>query len=418
MILWLYRIFTSIGFPLILLFLLYRKYIGKEHNSRFFERFACSKLARPEGKLLWFHAVSVGEVNSIIPLIVKIKAIRPELNILFTTSTLNSAQIVVLRLEGHVIHQFSPIDSWPVIKLFLYKWKPDLAIWVESEFWPNMIFETNKTCEIILVNARISHNSFLKWLKHKEFCQAMLENFSLILPQSQKTEQYLKILGAKNVKYLGNIKYASPPLPSGDFALKSVQKMISRGRRIFIAASTHDKEEQVICDVHQGLRKIFPDFLTIIVPRDPSRSKEIIQMIKEKGLSLAIRSQNEDITDVTDIYLADTIGELGIFYRLSDIAFIGGSLINKGGHNPLEAARLNCAVMFGPNTFNFTEVCEQLVNEHAAKYVKDANDMKEHLQKLFGNVNMLTEFQENAKRVAENNNEILDETIKIILKRI
>jgi 3-deoxy-D-manno-octulosonic-acid transferase len=370
----LYKIITIILYPFILLYLIFRKNKGKEDAVRFKERLGHSGFARPQGALVWIHAASVGEAVSILPLITEITKRYENLHILLTTGTVTSAKLMETRLPDRAFHQYAPIDSYLSVRRFLKHWQPDFSIWVESEFWPNLLTETRKTCPIVLINARVSNNSFKKWQRNKDIARAMMRSFSLSLPQSKEDMERLQELGANNVKYIGNLKFDSPSLPASSKEMGVMLNMIGE-RHVWLTASTHPGEEEMIADIHTSLKENNPDLLTIIVPRHAKRGKEVNNIISSAKLKVAMRSANEIITEKTDVYIADTMGELGIFYRLASIVLMGGSLVNHGGQNPLEPARLECAIVLGPFMDNFLEIVAEFNEQKACIQARNKNDV-------------------------------------------
>ncbi len=375
---------TAIG-PIIDLWLMHRRKIGKEDPKRYSERLGHPGFPRPSGSLVWVHAASVGEIMSVLPLINNISKNHNDINILITTGTVTSAKLVEGRLPERTFHQYIPIDKPIAVKRFLSHWKPDLALWVESELWPNLIIETNKTgCPMIQINARISIASFDKWQRYKGLAKEMLSCFSLSLAQSEEDKERLATLGAKNAKYTGNLKFDAPALPA-DPAETGKMVNMTGDRPIWIAASTHNGEEEKIAVVHKKLQEKHDSILTIISPRHPERGSEIKKALSNADLSVSLRSDGDEVTDNTDIYIANTIGELGIFYRLAGIVFMGGSLVKHGGQNPLEAARLECALITGPHTGNFSRIYLELEQNNAILRVSDMSDLADKIDELLTN---------------------------------
>lgn len=421
--LYIYRFFIWVAGPLIDLYLLSRRQKGKEDEERFSERLGITKISRPEGIIVWIHAASVGESISVLPLVNLLLESNKNTNILFTTGTVTSAKILQKRLPKRVIHQFVPVDKYITVKRFLEHWKPDIALWVESELWPNLIIESQKSgCKMIQVNARISEDSRRTWQRAKKLIQRMLECFSLSLAQSQQDADRLKELGAKNTKYIGNLKYDAPPLPTDPKEAGQILKAIGE-RQFWVAASTHKGEEEIIFSIHRKLREKQPDLLTIIIPRHPNRSKEIAEDIRQKDslINIAIRSEGEEIKKDTEIYIADTMGELGIFYRLANIVFIGGSLVDHGGQNPLEAARLECAIISGPHTHNFSEIYREMKYERAYLEVSDEEELYSTVSRLFSNHEEVLGLARRAQEIVESKQGIVKkylEEIKPFLNQV
>jgi len=277
------------------------------------------------------------------------------------------------RLPARSFHQFAPIDHLPWVKRFLDHWRPDFALWMESELWPNLVLETDRrNIPSVLVNARMSERSYRRWQRFPGSARRLLQAFSLSMTQTEEQTRYLKRLGADPVKYLGNLKFSAAPLPIDEIDLQKLAIEIA-GRPIWLAASTHPGEEEVAVVVHKRLALEWPDILTLIVPRHPARGKEVAEQIRARGLSVSRRSLGEEVSG--DIYLGDTLGELGLFYRLAEVAFIGGSMTGHGGHNPLEAAQLDCAIILGPDMENFATVTRKLIDANGAIQVTSAENI-------------------------------------------
>lgn len=402
----LYRALTILAAPFIFLYLYYRKSKGKEDPHRFMERLGKASFPRPKGMLIWVHAASVGESISMLPMINAIVEDNPTAHLLLTTGTVSSAQLIESRLPDRAFHQYVPIDIHPFIRRFLKHWKPDLAIWVESEFWPNLITETRKQCAMLLVNGRVSNESLQKWRALSSLGKHMLSSFVLSLPQSEEDGKRLRELGAKNVKYIGNLKFDSPSLPADPKEMNEILNMIDQ-RHVWLAASTHPGEEELIADVHNALKEEYEDLLTIIVPRHAKRGRDIVNMLESK-VNIAQRSKKEPITADTDIYLADTMGELGLFYRLSSIVFIGGSLVNHGGQNPLEAGRLHCAVILGPFMDNFAEITRELEETGACERIHTKKELQLAVDELFRNQEKQDKLAEAILEVVNNKGGMLN----------
>ncbi|MCE3231934.1 MAG: 3-deoxy-D-manno-octulosonic acid transferase [Rickettsiaceae bacterium] len=409
----LYQLLTRSLAPLISIYLLKRMRRGKEDPVRFSERFGKTGVERPDGKLVWVHAASVGESISVLPIITKLVEPNGDINFLLTTGTTSSARIVAERLPARTIHQYVPIDTLDAVTNFLSHWKPDLALWVESELWPNLVTQASKICPMLLLNGRMSERSYNKWQRHKSLSNMILSCFSLILAQSKHDAERFEKLGSNNVKYIGNIKYDAPPLPDDEEKRRSLEVMIG-SRPIWLASSTHNGEEELIAEAHKKLKEQYPQILTIIAPRHPARSAEIIRTLYDMGMSISLRSIDDEITDRTDIYLADTMGELGIFYRLAKIVFIGGTLVQWGGQNPLEPARLGCSIVHGPHMDNFAEIESELAQHNAAIIVQDSNTLANAVASLIGDEHKRNYIALAALKVVREKNGVLDAYVSAI----
>jgi 3-deoxy-D-manno-octulosonic-acid transferase len=400
--------------PFFPLYLTKRLKKGKEDPHRLTEKKGIYKKIKVNKELIWLHAVSVGETISIIPLITELAKTK---QIILTTTTKTAASIAKERLPKNAFHIYAPYDFKDYVTKFLDYFKPSLAIWTESELWPNLLNETKKrNIKTILINARISDKKGLKKLFYHFFASKLINRFDLILPQSQQDQQRLKKLGAKHLRFIGNLKLDTKPLPYKKEVLEEL-KLQLKNRQIFLATSTHQGEEKIIAEIHYNLRNSITNLLTIIVPRHPERGHDISTYLKTTALlATAIRSQNEKITSRTDIYLADTIGELGLFYKLSDIAFIGGSLIAQGGHNPIEALQFNNVIITGNNLQNFKEIYNNMQKAKAVTICNNPSDLEKNIFLLLSDKKHLEAQQKNGQEFIKKHKNILKNTIAEIRK--
>ncbi|WP_074823805.1 MULTISPECIES: 3-deoxy-D-manno-octulosonic acid transferase [Bradyrhizobium] len=352
--------------------------LGKEDPARVGERRGVSADVRPAGPLVWIHGASVGEVLAAAALIEKLRALN--LRILLTSGTVTSAAIVAKRFPADVIHQYVPYDSPRYVARFLDHWRPSLALFIESDLWPNLILSSAaRRLPMVLINGRMSHRSFPRWRRVSGTISALLGRFDVCLAQSQLDGERFAALGSRNVTVTGNLKLDVPAPPADTGKLERLMSM-TRGRPIVVAASTHPGEEEILVETHKTLAGFFPGLLTVIVPRHADRGAAIAGMITAAGLKPALRSREELPTASTDIYVGDTMGEMGLFYRLAPIVFMGGSLVEHGGQNPIEAVKLGASVVHGPHVFNFTDVYEALDSAGGARRA----DTKEALIKQLG----------------------------------
>lgn len=369
----LYRRISAVASPLAPLLLNYRLKRGKEHPERLAERRGIASAARPQGALIWIHGASVGELNSVFPLIEKLRT--KNTNLLVTSGTVTSAKIAGERLPREAIHQFLPVDTPRFVSQFLRHWRPSLGLFVDSDLWPNLVTTAARgRVPLIIVNGRMSERSFKRWRFFPRSAAALLENFDLVLTQSALDAERFAALGAKRVQATGNLKLDVPVPPADLEKWTNVRKAVSN-RRVVLGASTHAGEELALFDAHRRLHKAFPGLLTIVAPRHPHRGPEIAMQAKAGGLSVALRSKEQLPDAQTDIYVADTIGELGIFYRLSPIVFVGRSLTGEGGQNPIEAAKLENAIVHGPHVGNFAEIYAALDAANGAIEVANAAEL-------------------------------------------
>lgn len=350
---------------------------GKEDPARLPERFGIASVARPAGRLIWFHAASVGESVSLLSLIGGLAKAEPAPQVLLTTGTRSSADLMRRRLPDGVIHQFAPVDTRAAVRRFLRHWAPDMAVWTESELWPRLVVETNRLgCPMLLINARISDRSAARLRRFPHYSAALLVRFDTILAQDPPGAARLISLGARadTVEVAGSLKDTADPLPHDVDALARLKKQLA-GRPVWLAASTHDGEEEIAATAHRRARRRFPGLLLIIAPRHPERGPSIAERLRTEGWAVAMRSAGEEPNRETEIYLADTLGEMGLWYRLATVSFLGGSLTDAGGHNPFEPALLGSAILHGPHVQNFAMTYARFQAAGAAVPVPDANSL-------------------------------------------
>lgn len=368
-----YRLFSTAMTPLTPLFLARRQRLGKEHGLRLGERRGVSAKGRPHGPLVWLHGASVGELISVLPLIERIHA--REVNLLVTSGTVTSGGLAEQRLPRDVIHQFVPIDVPYFVRRFLDHWEPDLALFVESELWPNIMIETSRRAvPMILINGRLSANSFRRWQHAPATIGDLLRRLDLCLARTPADAERLSELGARHVVTTGDLKLDGPAPPADRDKLAALQRAVA-GRPLIAAASTHEGEEAAMVDAHLKLRANFPNLLTVIAPRHPERGESVAELARAAGLAARLRSRGELPDATTEIYIADTVGELGLIYRLAPIVFIGGSLIKHGGQNPIEPAKLGATILHGPHVANFAEIYAALDEAHGAELIVDATKL-------------------------------------------
>ncbi len=380
----LYRGLTALARPAATMILRRRAERGKEIPERLPERLGIAAMPRPEGTLFWFHAASVGETNAVLPLMYKLKERHPALNILLTTVTVTSSQIAAERLPAGAIHQFVPLDSPRFCRRFIEHWRPDLGIFTESEIWPNLIVEASRHhVPLALVNARMSEKTYKRWSRLPGLCKPVFSRFDLVLTQNFRFAKRLRGLGVRETTIAGNLKYDAPPPPVNADAAEELRRAFE-GRPVFLAASTHPGEDEVIGRAAEMLRRTMPQLLTVIAPRHPERGEAIASLLRAQHTT-ARRSAGDSVTSRTQVYIADTIGELGLFYKLSPLSFIGGSLIEHGGQNPIEAIKLGSGILSGPHTFNFAETYNVMARYEGYKLVTGPEDIAAALQRLFEN---------------------------------
>jgi 3-deoxy-D-manno-octulosonic-acid transferase len=382
---------------------------GKEDRERFSERQGIASRARPSGPLVWVHAASNGEAVSMLALIDRLLVERPALSVLVTTGTVTSARLLAHRLPAdRAWHQYVPVDRPAYVKRFLEHWRPDLALWVESELWPNLVSQADRAgIPLLLLNGRMSARSFRGWQRVPGLIAPLLACFELCLAQDEVQAERFRRLGSAAAATVGDLKTAAAPLPFDEGELDRIAAS-AVGRPLWLAASTHQGEEEAAALVHRALAPTRPGLLTIIAPRHPVRADEITAMLARQGLKVARRARGETLDAATDIYLADTLGELGLFYRLAGIAFIGGSLTPMGGHNPLEAALLDCAILHGPDMSNCAAMASSLAAAGAAITVRDVDELTASVGRLLGNAVERAARAAAAAGIAADNRAVLD----------
>src|SRR5215469_4945973 len=373
-----YRRLSSAMVPLAPALLKRRLKLGKEDPERIGERRGITRDVRPHGPLVWIHGASVGEVLAAATLIERLRALN--IRILLTSGTVTSAAIVAKRFPPDIIHQYVPFDSPRYVARFLNHWRPSLALFIESDLWPNLILQSAaRRLPMVLINGRMSQRSFPRWRRVHGTISAILEKFEVCLAQSKTDAERFAALGCRNVVTTGNLKLDVPAPPADPARLERLMS-VTRGRPIVVAASTHPGEEEILVEAQRMLVGSFPQLLTVIVPRHPDRGPGIARTIMAAGLGAALRSRQELPTAATDVYVADTLGELGLFYRLASIVFMGGSLVKHGGQNPIEAVKLGATIVHGPHVFNFTDVYRALDQAGGARSAEN----KEALVKQVG----------------------------------
>ncbi|MEA2983453.1 MAG: 3-deoxy-D-manno-octulosonic-acid transferase [Alphaproteobacteria bacterium] len=368
-----YRLLTALALPFAAMVLNRRLKRGKELASRLPERRGESSVPRPKGPLVWVHGASVGEMLSILPLIDRIQA--RDITVLVTAGTVTAAELAGRRLPPGAIHQFAPLDMPQFAARFLDHWRPNLALFVESDLWPNLIMAgAARDIPLILINGRVSERSFQRWRFAPRTIASLLSRFDLCLAQSAEDAARYAGLGAPRYVTTGNLKLDVPAPPADPTKLWQLQAAIGT-RPVIAATSTHPGEEIELVDVHRKLKHTFPGLLTILVPRHPERGASIAGIARGVGLTFAQRSLGELPERDTEIYVADTLGELGVIYRLAPIVFIGGSLVGHGGQNPIEAAKLGAAILHGPHVWNFAQIYSALDAAGGAEMVPDTGKL-------------------------------------------
>jgi 3-deoxy-D-manno-octulosonic-acid transferase len=374
-----YRRLASAATPFLPLLMSRRLKRGKEDPERVIERRGATNRRRPQGPLVWIHGASVGEMLAIVPIAEHID--RRGFNVLVTSGTVTSAQLAEWRLPPDAMHQFVPYDTPSFVARFLDHWQPSLGIFAESDLWPNLIMAgAERRVPLVLINGRLSERSFRRWKRFPATISALLAHFELCLAQSAADAGRYTELGAPRVSTTGNLKLDAAAPPADAKALSAMTRAVDK-RPVIAAASTHPGEEKIIVDVHRKLRDRFPGLLTVVAPRHPERGEGILDIAHSASLNAVARSRGHLPNHSTDIYVADTIGELGLIYRVAPIVFVGGSLVRHGGQNPIEAAKLGAAILHGPHVWNFAEIYAELDRAEGAAEVQDG----ERLTSRIGN---------------------------------
>ncbi len=381
-----YRLLTGLILILSPIILIIRLIKKKEDPKRFKEKFCFFSKKKNKGKLIWFHGASVGELQSIIPLIEQLNKNKRIKQILITSNTLSSSKVISKFKFKKVIHQFFPIDVNFLSKKFLNYWKPSIACFIDSEIWPNMLSNLkNEEIPIILLNARITKKTFRKWLIFSNFANTLFRKFNLCLSSNNESKNFLNRLGAKEIKYIGNLKYAQSEQKI-DNLKKNIRNFI-KSKKVWCASSTHFNEEYLCGLVHKKLKKKYKNLLTIIIPRHINRIESIEKELTSLNLKIQLDEPSSSIDSTTDIYLVNSYGKTKSFYNNCKNVFLGGSIINHGGQNPLEAARFGCKILYGKNVSNFREIYGFLNKNKISHLVKTKQEFERKLDTLLSKKN-------------------------------
>jgi 3-deoxy-D-manno-octulosonic-acid transferase len=415
--LFVYRIFINLILILSPLIVLVRLLKKKEDPKRFKEKLGFFNKKKTKGKLIWFHGASVGELQSIVPLLEKLEKSKKISQILITSNTLSSSKIISKIKLKKISHQFFPVDNNLIIKKFINNWKPSLALFIDSEVWPNTLINLNKEkIPTILINARITRKSYNKWIKLKNFSKTIFDKFDLCLSSNKETVSFLKKLGAKNIKYFGNLKYSQSENEKIEIDSQTI-KFISR-KTAWCASSTHNSEEKFAGTIHNKLKKKYKNLLTVIIPRHIDRKNEIKEQLSNLGLKVHVHEPKSRIHQDTDVYLVNSFGKTKSFYSIIKNVFLGGSLVKHGGQNPLEAVRYNCNVLHGPNVSNFNEIYKFLHNQNISKKVINLNQTINILQKLFNSKKSQKNIKDKINKIGQKVLKKNIDEINIILDKI
>ncbi|WP_243372877.1 3-deoxy-D-manno-octulosonic acid transferase [Microvirga solisilvae] len=407
-----YRTATAILEPAVLGLLLWRQRKGREDRTRIGERQGYPSRQRPKGHLIWVHGASIGETLSLLPIVERLT--QRGLAVLVTSGTRTSAALIARRLPPGAVHQFVPLDVPRYMRRFLDHWQPDLALIAESEIWPNTVMALDERhIPLVMVNGRMSDRSFQRWQKLPGIIRSLLERFALCLAQTQDDAERLARLGAPRVVMTGNLKFDAAPPPADPRVVAHLSGLVA-GRPIWLAASTHAGEEGVIVAVHRALAKRHPHLLTIIAPRHPHRGPEVAAIAAQAGLRASRRSEGIHPDRATDVYVADTVGEMGLFYRLSPIVVMGGSLVAHGGQNPIEPAKLGAAILHGPHVHNFEDVYAAIDVARGALMVKDSTALARAVSELLTNTALTRDMARAAGEAVQSLGGAVDRTMQSI----
>ena len=405
-----YNILTNLAIIISPIIIIYRIVKGKEDVKRVGEKF-CIYSKKKSNKKVWIHAASVGELMSIVPVIRKLEKNKKIKNILLSTSTTSSAKIFNKLKLKKTSHIYFPLDNNFIVKRFINYWQPELAIFIDSEIWPNMFNNLHiKNIPIIIMNARITERSFNKWQLFPSFANQVFGKITLALPQNLETLKYLKLLKVRDIKTAGNLKYYGQK-DNHDYSTKLLKNKF-KDFKVWCAASTHFNEEILIGNLHKKLKKKQRKLITIIIPRHVSRTNEIKETLNKIELNCILHSSNEKIKKNTDIYLVDSYGETSKFYNLTNISFVGGSIIKHGGQNPLEPARLGNYIISGPNVKNFKEIYAFLSKLKMSSITSDILKMENLILKRLNNKTP----NKNIKRIIKIGNDVLEKNLFYINK--
>jgi len=382
----------------------------KEHSVRFKEKFSIHTKKRFPGKLIWFHGASVGEILSVIPLIKKLEKKKNIKQILVTSNTLSSSKILSNFKLRKTIHQFFPIDTNHHSNKFLKYWKPSVAIFIDSEIWPNMINNIKKkSLPLVLINARITNKSFKKWKMFNLSAKNIFQKFDIFLSSNLRSKNYLKSLGAKNIRYIGNLKFSQTENSRTD--LNEDIKKVFMKKKIWCASSTHYNEEKICAETHKKLKHKYKNLLTIIIPRHVHRADEIKNDIQKLNLKIHMHDSKKKIDPQTDIYLVNSFGQTKSFFKICKTVFLGGSIIKHGGQNPLEAVRYGCNVVHGPNVWNFEEIYSLLKKYEVSNKIMNPGQLTTKIDRIFNMKNNSKNIETKIKKLGDKN---LNSTFKEI----
>ncbi len=410
MLLFAYRFLSFLAAPFLVVLTRLRLVYGREERGHTRERYGYAHVARPDGPVVWIHAASNGEMRSALPLVRALLDRNPALHVLVTTVTVTAARLARGTHIDRLIHQFVPWDSPQWVQRFIAHWRPDAVLWVESELWPNLLEAVkSRGIPLAMINGRLSARSAARWGHAPQTIRHILSLFDVCLAQSDSDAARLAALGAPAPAAIGNMKYAGAPLPYDPAQLDALRASIG-SRPCVLFASTHAGEEEIAARVYTQLASRHAGLLGIILPRHPARGAAIAAQLRGDGLQVAVRSARDSITPATQVYLADTLGEPGLFYRLCRIVYLGNSLVPVpgGGHNPIEPAQCGCAIVYGPHMWNFGEIDTALRAAHAAVMVDDEAGLTASFARLLDDAAERDRMAQAARAFVDAQNGVLD----------
>ena len=406
-----YRLLTCLILILSPIILILRLIKKKEDPIRFTEKFSYFSKKKKIGNLVWFHGASVGELQSIIPIVEKYDKNKKINQILITSNTLSSSKIINNFKFKKVVHQFFPLDVNILSKRFINYWKPSIAFFIDSEIWPNTLTNLkNKNIPTILLNGRITKKSYQRWLFFPNFANSIFNKFDLCLSSNNESKKYLKILGAENIKFVGNLKYTQSEQKIID--IKKNIKTFIKNKKVWCASSTHYNEEKLCGLVHKKLKEKYKSLLTIIIPRHVDRVESIKKELNNLKLKIHLDEPSSSIDKSTDIYLVNSYGKTKSFYNNCKNVFLGGSIVTHGGQNPLEAARFGCNILHGKNISNFREIYEFLNKNKISSLIKTKAEFEKKLEILLKKKNNTSKTTRN--KISKIGKKILKDTQKEI----
>ena len=395
------NLYKFVGFliiPLIMINLRIRVINGKEDKNRFRERYGITKFRRPKGKIIWIHAASVGEFKSAS---VIINNLSDNFKILVTTTTLSAAIYAKQKFGKKIIHQYAPLDIKIWIERFINNWKPDLSIWIESDLWPVTLKTLKeKSIKSILLNLRISPKSFEKWLLFKNLYKDMLSSFNEVFVQSLQDQKRIKKLTNLKIKYIGNLKLSEGERNTNSKSNTKIKKYLKKNKIIFLA-STHKNEEKQFLNIINYISKNLNNYKIIMAPRHPERSEEIINELKNNKINCSLINKSKNFKE--KLFIINTFGQMQFYFSISDIVFLGGSLVKMGGHNPIEPARNNCAIITGPNIFNWHDIYKDMERFKSCIIFNNIKEIENFIKNINKNNKKLVLLKRKAKEFSKKN---------------